>query len=377
MTYTVSAPITLTNNTLFAGAGTATFNFSGAISGSATLTKGSTSSDTALLTLSGANTYTGATIVNGGTLQAGVATVGTTSGAFGVNSAVTLANNSGATLALNGFNNTIGSLTGGGATGGNVTLGSATLTVGSDNTSPAAYSGVISGTGGLTKSGSGTLTLSGANTYSGVTTINAGTLKLDNAGTTTARLANTTNITVNAGGTLLLASSSGSSTDRINDAATMTLNGGTFNTGGLKEGSTGTAGVGALTLQANSIIDLGVASTTSILHFAASNLAAWTAAKTLTIHDWNGSLSGGGAEELLFGTSSSGLTASQIAEIQFLNPSGLGPGTWGAKILATGEIVPVPEPSTWAGGVLAVVSILSTQRRRLLRFVRSRSGVIR
>jgi autotransporter-associated beta strand protein len=275
-----------------------------------------------------------------------------------------MANAASTTLDLNGFNNTIGSLTGGGATGGNVTLGSATLTVGSDNTSPAAYAGVISGTGGLTKSGSGTLTLSGANTYSGVTTINAGTLKLDNAGTTTARLTATTNITVNSGGTLLLASSSGSSTDRINDAATMTLNGGTFNTGGLKEGTTGAAGIGALTLQANSVIDLGVGSTTSVLHFADSHLVAWTAAKTLTIDDWNGSLSGGGAEELLFGTTSSGLTASQIAEIQFLNPAGLGPGTWGAKILATGEIVPVPEPSTWVAGGLALASLLFTQRRR-------------
>jgi fibronectin-binding autotransporter adhesin len=172
ITYTVSSAITLTNNTLFTGNGTATFNFSGAISGSASLTK----SGTSLLTLSGANTYTGATTVNAGTLQAGVATVGTTSGAFGVNSAVTLANTAGAILDLNNFNNTIGSLTGGGATGGNVTLGSATLTIGSDNTSPAAYAGVISGTGGLTKLGTGTLTLSGANTYAGLTAVTAGTL---------------------------------------------------------------------------------------------------------------------------------------------------------------------------------------------------------
>ncbi|MGA2052570.1 MAG: autotransporter-associated beta strand repeat-containing protein, partial [Opitutales bacterium] len=39
-------------------------------------------------------------------------------------------------------------------------------------------SGVLSGTGGLTKSGAGTLTLSGANTYTGTTTVSAGTLNV-------------------------------------------------------------------------------------------------------------------------------------------------------------------------------------------------------
>jgi autotransporter-associated beta strand protein len=38
------------------------------------------------------------------------------------------------------------------------------------------------GGGGLTKTGAGTLTLSGSNTYSGGTTVNAGTLNLDNIG---------------------------------------------------------------------------------------------------------------------------------------------------------------------------------------------------
>ena len=137
------------------------------------------------LTLSGANTYTGPTVVNAGTLQAGIASVAGTSGAFGNNSAVTLANTAGATLDLNGFNTQIGSLTGGGTTGGNVTLGSATLSVGADNTTPAAYAGVISGTGSLTKLGTGTLTLTGANTYTGPTNVNAGTLLVNGKSTGT------------------------------------------------------------------------------------------------------------------------------------------------------------------------------------------------
>ena len=40
-----------------------------------------------------------------------------------------------------------------------MTLGTATLTVGGDNTSPAAYAGAISGSGGVTKIGTGTLAL--------------------------------------------------------------------------------------------------------------------------------------------------------------------------------------------------------------------------
>jgi autotransporter-associated beta strand protein len=57
-----------------------------------------------------------------------------------------------------------------------------TLTSGNDNTSTT-FSGTISGTGGLTKIGSGTWVLTGNNTYSGPTTITAGTLQLGNGGT--------------------------------------------------------------------------------------------------------------------------------------------------------------------------------------------------
>jgi len=148
--------------------------WSGGIGSACGLTKGGSGT----LTLSGTNTYSGATTVNGGTLKAGIVSVGGTSGAFGNNSAVTMANNSAVVLDITGFNTQIGSLTGGGGTGGNVTLGSATLTVGGDNTSPGAYAGAISGTGGLTKMGSGTLTLTGTNTYTGVSTLSAGIVNL-------------------------------------------------------------------------------------------------------------------------------------------------------------------------------------------------------
>lgn len=51
------------------------------------------------------------------------------------------------------------------------------LTVGKNNANTT-YSGVMSGAGSLIKVGSGTLTLTGANSYTGNTTVNAGTLEL-------------------------------------------------------------------------------------------------------------------------------------------------------------------------------------------------------
>ncbi|MCW1923879.1 autotransporter-associated beta strand repeat-containing protein [Luteolibacter arcticus] len=135
-----------------------------------------TKSGTGTTILAGANTYTGTTTVNAGTLRAGVVSAGGTNGAFGNGAALTLADVAGANLDLAGFATDIGSLAGGGTTGGNVALGAGTLTVGRNNTSTA-YAGTIAGGGGFTKLGTGTQTLSGPNTYTGTTTVNAGTVK--------------------------------------------------------------------------------------------------------------------------------------------------------------------------------------------------------
>jgi autotransporter-associated beta strand protein len=200
-TNTTSASVTKVNisgSQSWANNGTAEFAILGAITASGTtptLTNNGTGSGsvriatalpntvssvvqnsaTSTLVLSGANLYTGRTTISAGTLRAGAAASQT---AFGTGSAVSIANTSGATLDLNNFSQTIGSLAGGGALGGNVTLGAnATLTTGSNHTSTT-FGGIISGTGtsGLSKNGRGTLTLTGANTYTGTTTINGGAL---------------------------------------------------------------------------------------------------------------------------------------------------------------------------------------------------------
>src|SRR4051812_1995512 len=62
--------------------------------------------------------------------------------------------------------------------GGSLTLSSGAVTV--TNSSLVTISGTLGGTSGLTKSGIGDLLLTGSNTYSGGTTINAGTVRIFN-----------------------------------------------------------------------------------------------------------------------------------------------------------------------------------------------------
>ncbi|MEI6656845.1 MAG: autotransporter-associated beta strand repeat-containing protein, partial [Verrucomicrobiota bacterium] len=150
------------------------------ISGTLTLTK----SGAGTATLSGANTYTGATAISGGVLKAGVADVPNTSGPFGKNPTVTLANTAGAALDLNGYNIQLGSLAGGGASGGNVLLGAATLSIGGNNASTN-FAGVIASSGNplvsLDKLGTGTLTLQRTNTFTGKIVIEGGILAVDDS----------------------------------------------------------------------------------------------------------------------------------------------------------------------------------------------------
>lgn len=125
-----------------------------------------TKSGTGTWILSRANTYTGTTTVSQGTLQCSAANV--------ISSSSPVSITTGAIFNPNANNQSVGSLTG----GGNVTIGAATLTLGGDNSSPAAYTGVISGSN-LIKSGTGTQTLNGLNTYTGTTAIQNGAISIN------------------------------------------------------------------------------------------------------------------------------------------------------------------------------------------------------
>ena len=97
-----------------------------------------------MLVLSGSNAYSGATTVNAGTLQ-----IGNGGSGEGLTSSIAMSNN--ATAAFN-------------------------------HADPLSYGGAISGSGQLIKLGTGVLDLSGTSSYSGPTTISAGTVELDGNG---------------------------------------------------------------------------------------------------------------------------------------------------------------------------------------------------
>ncbi|NML34290.1 autotransporter domain-containing protein [Paraburkholderia antibiotica] len=156
--------ITLGGNAIMNVDAGKTLNVTGLLAGSG----GLTAQGGGMLELSnGGNSYTGATTISAGsTLLGGVANAFAASSAVEVDGTLDLSQNN-LDQTANGLSGT-----------GSVLLGSADLTSG--GTAATTFSGVISGTGALTKSDAGTLTLSGANTYSGGTTIDGGTLVATN-----------------------------------------------------------------------------------------------------------------------------------------------------------------------------------------------------
>ncbi len=152
----------------------ATATFGGLITGTGSLTY-SAVTGTNFQTLTGVNTYTGNTSALAGVTGTGGIRLGNKRAAQ--NSTLNLVNTAVTTVNIS-FSSGIGTFVVGGLQGtSNLVLqdaGATAITLQAGNNDTATnYSGVLSGSGGLTKIGLGTLALSGTNTYTGDTTINA------------------------------------------------------------------------------------------------------------------------------------------------------------------------------------------------------------
>lgn len=273
-------------NLTFTGSGNTTV--SAALGGGA---GGIIKTGTGTLTLGAVNTYTGATAVNAGTVSVTNADGlgGPGSGAISIATASTLRLNlSGATLANTstitmtgtaalvgnsaaGITDTINNpivlsatgtktITSSNATatlilGGNITNNTALLSL--NGAGDTVVNGVIgSDIGGLTKSGTGTLTLNAANTYTGITTINAGIVSVNTLadGGVASSIGAATNAAANLvlGGGRLQYTGSSVSIDR-----NYTLTAGTTNTIDVVNAATNLTITGASTATTGALTKLG------------------------------------------------------------------------------------------------------------------------
>ncbi len=279
LTLSAANAITGTNRNL-------TVNGSGNTVVSGTITTGTgtlTKNNSGTLTLTGVNTFTGATTVNGGTVAIAADTgLGTAPGAA-----------TPAQLTLNdGTLQTTTTMTL--ATNRGTTLGTAGGTFKTDPATVLSYSGIIAGTGSLTKDGTGILTLGGANTYAGNTTIAGGTLRL---GTGTA-IPNASAVILTGGATTLDLNGNSETIGSLASAqasSVLSLGAGTLTTGGnnastLFDGTiTGTGaltktGSGTFTVTGNNSYTGATTVSTGTLNIRNNN-ALGTTAGTTTVAD--------------------------------------------------------------------------------------------
>ena len=204
----------------------------------------------------------------------------------------------------------------------NATPAAVALTAGGNNASTT-YSGIISGTGSLTKTGSGALVLSGADTYSGATTITAGTLQVGSGGATpTGSIASSSSIAVGGGATLITAANGA-----LNNIATA-VNLGDGNGNATVQNGAFTGVTAANNIQKAGALSLGLG-TADILDFA-GNFGTFDFASaagpgfslvgtSLNVRNFGTALNEstlGGNYQLLFDNA---LTMAQLGDISFLN----------------------------------------------------------
>ena len=292
----LSGAITANSNAAFSGSGTATV--SGAISGNGGVIVAATGG-TLTLTLSGNNTYLGATAINIGGLVFGKTNSMSASSAVTVATSGTLGANVGGTgeftSGASGNGTVQGLLAGLGGQAGSTVIwpasGAASLLLDTTNaggsfTLSTAIANPGTGALGFVKQGTGTLVLTANNTYTGATTITAGTLGLGNS----AAIGSTANI-VFSGGTLQYSVSNTTDYSPLINSATsagavaIDTNGQnvTFATGlsASKSGGLTKAGAGSLTLTANNLFTGNTTVSAGSLVLTGSNNNGATATTTV------------------------------------------------------------------------------------------------
>ena len=249
---------------------------------------------------------------------------------------------------------------------GNVALGGNAVTV--NGTGDTLISGTVGGMGSvsdLNKDGSGTLTLTGTNTYAGGTAVNGGTLLVDgtsgtgsitvsNAGTTLGGTGTLGAVQVGAGTNI--APGNGGNNTAILTAGSLTLlpssnfrvdiNGTTVGTGYDRL----SVATGVTITSSNLVVTVGT--TLSV-------------GQTFTILTKN---NGGAITGTFAGIPQGGTVVGSNGTVFSVSYTG-GDGN---DIVLTAVAAPVPEPSTWIGGTLAIAGLAFTQRRRLRKLIARR-----
>ncbi len=153
-------------------------------------------------------------------------------------------------------------------------------------------------------------------------------------------------------------------------------------TGGLSEGASPTAanghggavGVGALTLASTSpsslaVLNFGSTQTGSALVFSSlstNSKGGYVSVLGFTTTSVLNGDNGASTNDRLLFASDPGFTTTDLAHWQFSDDAGTVISTGGAEIAYNGyfEIVPVPEPATWLGGLGLLASAVLILRRR-------------
>ncbi len=336
---------------------------SGTVSGAGAIIKQATGT----LIFSGAsNTFSGGLQISNGTVQ-----LASGNNRLPAGTVVTLGQAASTNLGrldLNGFNQEIAGLNsnvGTSTTGTNIitSTGAATLTIsGGSNyllgSGSAQNSGVITGAIALVKKGSGTQALGGVNTYSGGTSVQAGTLFVNGSITgSTAVGNNTANAILGGTGTVGTVSVTGTSGNSFYGSIDP----------GSAANSAGTLSTGNLTTSAGAHLSIQLGGTTAGTQYdqvAVSGTASLLAGTVFDISFINPFTPvQGNVFDLV--TTTAGFNSTTISSLVFNLPS-LSAGLSYNEVLVnsgnTLELQVVPEPQAWAS-VISGIGVLACWRR--------------